>query len=116
MISELTIQIRVSDFEEGLHWYTTLLQRTPDFIPHNGFAEWQVLPSCWLQVAEGIPSEGSGPIRFGVTSIEEERSRLKSELHMDHFEIYAREEVPAKWATFADPWGNRLGFFENINE
>lgn len=116
MVSELTIQIRVADFEKGLHWYTKLLKRTPEFIPHNEFAEWEIIPGCWLQLAEGIPSEGSGPIRFGVTSIEEERSRLMSELYMDHFEICSREEVPAKWATFADPWGNRLGFFENNNE
>lgn len=62
LISELTLQIRVSDFEKGLH--------------------------C----------------------------RLMNELQIDHFEICSREEVPAKWATFADPWGNRLGFFENNNE
>ncbi|WP_425482033.1 hypothetical protein [Cytobacillus depressus] len=39
MVYEVTIQIRVSDFEKGQAWYETLLNRKPDFSPHQGFAE-----------------------------------------------------------------------------
>lgn len=116
MIYEMTIQLRVSEFEKGQHWYTTLLKRDPDFIPHEGFAEWELLPGCWLQVAEGVPSIGSGPLRLGVESIENERNRILTELGVPFFELHAREEVPVKWATFSDPWGNQIGFFEYINE
>jgi hypothetical protein len=116
LIFEMTYQVRVNDFEKGLHWYKTLLNKEPDFTPHDGFAEWEIIPGSWLQVAEGIPSEGSGPMRLGVRSIEAERSRLVSELDVDSFEIFEREEVPVKWATFSDPWGNRIGFFEYIKE
>lgn len=115
MIYEMTIQVRVSEFEEGQHWYTILLKREPDFIPHEGFAEWELLPGCWLQVAEGEPSKNSGPIRLGVVNIEEERIRIQEELGAENFELHSRDEVPVKWATFSDPWGNRLGFFEYIN-
>lgn len=116
MIFEMTYQVRVTDFEEGLHWYKTLLNKEPDFTPHSGFAEWELIPGAWLQVAEGKPAEGCGPLRLGVRSLEGERSRLVRELDVELFEIYEREEVPVKWATFSDPWGNQIGFFECIDE
>ncbi|KYD20672.1 hypothetical protein B4135_1792 [Caldibacillus debilis] len=53
MIFELTIQVRVKDINEGIRWYQTLLNKPPDFIPHAGIAEWEIIPGCWLQVAEG---------------------------------------------------------------
>jgi len=37
-------------------------------------------------------------------------------LHIENFKIYSREEVPVKWGTFADPWGNLLGFFEYLDK
>lgn len=113
-MNEITIQVRVSDYEKGLEWYQTLLQRKPDFTPHEGFAEWELIPGCWLQMAEGEPAEESGPIRIGVGDIEFERDRVMKELNVDYFEIYSRDEVPARWATFYDPWRNRIGFFENL--
>ncbi|WP_041808445.1 VOC family protein [Evansella cellulosilytica] len=116
MIIEMTNQIRVKEIEEGLKWYETLFNRKPDFIPHEGFAEWEIVPGCWLQVAEGLPSEVSGPLRFGITNIEAERDRLVQQLNIDKFEIFSRTEVPVKWGTFTDPWGNQLGFFEYINK
>ncbi|MFS0690700.1 VOC family protein [Sporosarcina sp. 179-K 8C2 HS] len=116
MIYEMTMQVRVSGFEKGQHWYTTLLKREPDFIPHEGFAEWELLPGCWLQVAEGSPSQNSGPIRLGVVDIEEERKRVKEELGVENIVLHSREEVPVNWGTFSDPWGNRLGFFEYKSE
>lgn len=73
----MTVQVRVTDIKEGQKWYQTLLNKKPDFIPHEGFAEWELISGCWLQVAEGVPTEGSGPIRLGVTDIEAERDRIK---------------------------------------
>jgi catechol 2,3-dioxygenase-like lactoylglutathione lyase family enzyme len=113
-ILEMTVQVRVREFEEGRRFYERLLRRPPDFVPHEGFAEWELLPKCWLQVAEGEPAEGSGPIRFGVSDIERERLRVISELGIEVGQIYSREGVPAKWCTFQDPWGNRLGFFQEL--
>ncbi|AST90967.1 ornithine monooxygenase [Sutcliffiella cohnii] len=113
---EMTTQIRVSNMKEGQKWYETLLNRKPDFIPHEGFAEWELLPGCWLQVAEGTPADGSGPLRFGVSNIEAERDRLVKMLKVPSFDIHSRPEVPVKWGTFTDPWGNQLGFFEYLNK
>ena len=116
MIFEMTIQFRVSNIKDGQIWYETLLNKKPDFIPHEGFAEWELIPGCWLQVAEGTPTDGNGPLRLGVTNIEAERERLVEELKIDRFEIHSRAEVPVKWATFTDPWGNQLGFFEYLDK
>ena len=113
MITEMTYQIRVDDFTLGKRWYEIFLNREPDFVPHEGFAEWELIPGSWLQVASGTPTQGSGPLRLGVVSIEQERQRMMKELAIDYFEIYSREEAPVRWATFTDPWGNQLGFFEN---
>lgn len=112
----MTTQVRVSNIEQGQKWYETLLNRKPDFIPHEGFAEWELIPGCWLQVAEGTPTEGNGPLRLGTTNIEVQRDILVKLLKIDDFEIYSRPEVPVKWGTFSDPWGNRLGFFEYLNK
>ncbi|MFZ3579479.1 VOC family protein [Virgibacillus sp. DJP39] len=116
MIIEMTTQVRVQDVKEGQRWYQILFNRKPDFIPHEGFAEWEIISGCWLQVAEGVASEASGPLRFGVTNIDSERERLIRELGIEKFEIFSREEVPVKWGTFSDPWGNRLGFFEYLDK
>ncbi len=116
MIFEVTNQVRVTDFNEGCKWYEMLLNRAPDFMPHGGFAEWEIIPGFWLQVAEGTPAEGSGPIRFGVTDIVAERERLKRQLCIEKFEIHGRDEVPVRWGTFSDPWGNKIGLFEYVNK
>lgn len=116
MIFEITNQIRVTNIQQGHKWYEILLNKKPDFIPHDGFVEWEIIPGCWLQVAEGTPSEGSGPLRFGVTNITAERDRLVKELGIEKFEIFSREEVPVKWGSFTDPWGNQLGFFEYFDK
>jgi hypothetical protein len=112
MIYEMTVQVRVPNMKEGQAWYGTLLNKQPDFLPHDGFAEWELLPGCWLQVAEGTPSMDSGPIRLGVADLQAEKERLIHLLGIEDFSIHSRKEVPVKWATFTDPWGNGIGLFQ----
>lgn len=116
MVIEVTVQVQVSDFEKGFDWYRTLLRREPEYAPHEGFAEWELIPGSWLQVAEGIPTKVSGPLRLGLTDLEAERNRVIDELGVEPFEVYSRKEANAKWATFSDPWGNRIGFFEYLDK
>jgi hypothetical protein len=116
MIYEMTVQVRVPNMTEGQKWYEILLSRRPDFVPHDGFAEWELLPGCWLQVAEGEPASESGPIRFGVPDIESEKARLINSLKVEDFSIHSRKEVPVKWATFQDPWGNGIGLFQYLDQ
>lgn len=115
MIYDITVQVCVANVGEGQVWYELLLERRPDYI-HEGFAEWELLPGCWLQVAEGTPVEGNGPVRLGVSDIDSERNRVIKELNVDAFDIEERDGVPVKWGTFSDPWGNRIGLYEHLDE
>lgn len=113
---EITIQVRVTDIVKGQEWYEKLLNKKPDYIPHEGFVEWELIPGSWLQVAEGVPGVGSGPLRLGVTNIEDERERMLKALNIESFAIHSGEGVPVRWGTFQDPWGNAIGFYEYIDK
>lgn len=111
---EMTIQICVTDMEKGQAWYQCLLKREPDFIPHEGFADWELFPGYWLQVAAGEPGNDCGPLRIGVENLDVGRERVMNELQVERFEIYQREEVPVKWATFGKIHGAIASAFLNI--
>ena len=78
------------------------------------FAEWQITNDAWLQVAKGEPAVGNGPLRLGVKDIKHERKRLMEELGVEIEEVHMREGVPAAWCTFEDPYGNRVGLFQEL--
>lgn len=110
----VTFQVRIDDYEQGIRWYEKLFNRKPDFIPHEDFAEWEIVKGAWLQVAKGIPTNGNGPIRLGVSDINTERKRLINELEMQIEEVNTLEGVPAAWCSFEDPVGNRIGLFQEL--
>ncbi|MGF2614663.1 VOC family protein [Rossellomorea vietnamensis] len=110
-----TFQIRVTGYEKGIQWYKALFNREPDFIPHEDFAEWEIVKGAWLQVAKGEPAIGSGPLRLGVRDIEAERTRLMDELNITIEEINTHEGVPAAWCSFEDQDGNKVGLFQELN-
>lgn len=114
MFREMTIQFRVSSFQEGLKWYEAVLGRPADFSPHEGFAEWELIPNSWLQIAEGESAYGSGPVRVDVGDVSKELTRLEAELGVKDVEVFSRVEVPVKWCTFSDPWGNQFGYFQYL--
>ncbi|WP_164669770.1 VOC family protein [Virgibacillus doumboii] len=110
----VTFQVRIADYEQGMGWYEKLFNRKPDFIPHEDFAEWEIVPDAWLQVAKGNPTEGNGPLRLGVEDIEKERERLMNELDIEIESVNTREGVPAAWCSFEDPYGNRIGLYQDL--
>lgn len=89
MVAEMTYQVRVADFEQGRRWYEVFLNKAPDFVPHADFAEWEIIPGGWLQVAKGTPAEGSGPLRLKVTSIDGHVFDVWSELNPGFKENYS---------------------------
>lgn len=112
-INAVTNQVKVLNFKVGREWYVKLLGREPDFMGSDNFHEWELIPGCWLQVAEGDPETGNGPIRFGVQNIVEERNRLIEQLKIEVSEIETIEGV-VSWINFYDPFGNKLGLFQDL--
>ena len=116
-LTGVTFQVRVSNYEKGLNWYKALFNRDPDFIPHDGFAEWELLKGTWLQVAKGEPTKENGPLRLGVEDVEDvyvERNRLINQLGIEIEEVNTRGGVPAAWCSFKDPDGNQIGLFQEL--
>lgn len=114
VLTGVTFQVRVSSYEKGIQWYETLFKRKPDFIPHEDFAEWEMVKGTWLQLAKGEPTEGNGPLRLGVENIHKERKRLINLLKVEIEEVNTRDGVPAAWCSFRDPYGNRIGLFQDL--
>jgi len=119
----VTFQVRVSDYSKGIEWYSMILGRPADFNPHeghddfSGFSEWEIIKksNCWLQVAEGDPTPGSGPIRLGVDDLEMEVGRVAPILDGYLPDIHTTPDGKVRFCTFEDPFGNRIGFFQEIS-
>jgi hypothetical protein len=95
-------------------WYEKLLRRGPDFSANPDFLEWEIFPDFWFQVVKKEGQKDSQRKRFGVSDIEQERRRIIEEMKMAVTEI---EELPkgvVKWCNFEDPWGNKLGLFQDL--
>jgi predicted enzyme related to lactoylglutathione lyase len=107
-----TIELRVPDFAAGVAYYSRLFGRGPDFQPHRDFAEWELVPELWFQLAEG-DARPAPAVRFRVADVEAERERVAVELEARCSPI---TRVPALIAffDFDDPWGNRLGLYQHL--
>lgn len=109
----ITMQVRADDLDAATRWYSALLGRPPDDEPGSDLAEWEVLPNCWLQLAKGTPAPGNGPLHLGVADIEAECERLRQALNVSISPI-ERVEGEVAWCSFDDPFGNRLGLFQDL--
>ncbi|MFW9928622.1 MAG: VOC family protein [Candidatus Thorarchaeota archaeon] len=109
-----TYQVRVTNFFESIKWYEKILGRPADFMGGEEFYEWELFPNMWLQVAKGNPGKNTGPLRFGVNNIHQERKRLIAILNTEISEI---EIGPvAAWCNFSDFDGNLFGLFQDLEK
>ncbi len=109
----LTIQLWVGDIDAATAWYERLLRRPPDFVPRPDFKEWELVPDTWLQISASKNPGQMSRLRLGVEDLKRERERLIDELGIDATEI-ERLEGAAAWCNFQDPWGNRIGLFQDL--
>ncbi len=117
-IKELTIAMRVSDMNASIKWYTEvlgfeLLYKLDDM----GWAELKSsVPgvNVGLSQVEDVKLGGPTPT-FGVSDIASARSTLESQGVKFDGETM---EIPnmVKLATFFDPDGNSLMFFESLSD
>jgi catechol 2,3-dioxygenase-like lactoylglutathione lyase family enzyme len=112
----LTIQLWVENGRAGRVWYERLLGRPPDFTPFgdDSFCEWIFEPGRWeIHVVEtDQPTSREAPVRFGTEDIKAARDQVIS------LGIAAEpvEDLPGvvRWCNFSDPWGNRLGLYQDL--
>jgi catechol 2,3-dioxygenase-like lactoylglutathione lyase family enzyme len=111
----IEIEVTVGDMAAALAWYEALLGRPPDADTPDGGARWEVVPYCWLHVAEGEPAGGQGPVRLGSADLPRDRDRVRDALGVAVSEIRRIEGMLA-YCDFVDPWGNRLGLFQDLSD
>ncbi len=109
----LTVQLWVGDIETATDWYERLLGRPPDFVPRPDLKEWELVPDTWLQISTSKNPGQMSRLRLGVEDLEGERGRLIHDLGIDATEI-ERIGGAAAWCNFQDPWGNRIGLFQDL--
>ena len=110
------MQVYVDDMKRARPWYAKLLGRKPDFTAGPEFLEWEVVPDFWFQVVKKDGQKDSQRKRFGVSDIHLARRRIIEEMIIEVTQI---EELPkgvVKWCNFQDPWGNKLGLFQDLEK
>jgi catechol 2,3-dioxygenase-like lactoylglutathione lyase family enzyme len=112
-LTGFTIQLRVPDIERGKAFYASLIGREPDFSPHLDFHECQLRSEAWLQLGEGTPL-AAYPLRLGVSDIEQRRSEIERDLSVSCSPVAFIPGLVA-YCSFLDPFGNKLGFYEDLS-
>ena len=109
----LTIQLWIGNIEAATKWYERLLGRPPDLVPSPDFKEWEIVPDTWLQISSSRNPGQMSRLRLGVQDLEEARRRSINELGVKATQI-ERIEGSVAWCNFEDPWGNRIGLFQDL--
>jgi len=117
-IEELTIAIRVSDMAASIKWYTEVLGFELLYqLDDMGWAEMKSsVPGVNVGVSQVEDVKLGGPTpTFGVSDINAARATLEAQSVRFDGETMT---IPGmvKLATFFDPDGNSLMFFESLSE
>jgi predicted enzyme related to lactoylglutathione lyase len=111
----MTLQVQVDDLEAARRFFGLVLGGAPEFEPHDDFLEWRVgTGETWVQVV-GVPAPVRpllNRVRFGVADLAAARAAVEAA----GTSVSAVTTLPGvvRWVDFADPWGNQLGFYEDL--
>jgi len=108
----VTLVVGVSAMADALGFYGRLLGRGPDFVLADDFQEYELVPGMWYQLTTRVPPGRGRRVRFGVADIAAERRALLDD-GIEVTEIAGEPGVVA-WCEFKDPFGNPLGFFQDL--
>src|SRR5215211_4500860 len=113
--SGMTLQIQVDNLDRARRFYGMLFGAVPEFEPHDDFLEWRIgAGETWVQVV-GV----SGParpllnrVRFRVDDLAAAGAAVES----SGTPVSPVTTLPrvVRWVDFTDPWGNHLGFYEDL--
>ena len=110
-----TIEFRVEDCAKSKVWYSTLLEREPDFVFSDTYFEWEVAPNTWLKIIEKAPFGGCGPIRFMVSNIDTKIQQLRNKVcEIDIVDDQKQMNSTLRTVTILDPGGNYIGFLQSL--
>jgi catechol 2,3-dioxygenase-like lactoylglutathione lyase family enzyme len=112
----MTVQLPVGDVDRARHFYGDLFGGPPQFEAHEDFLEWRVgsRGETWVQVV-GVP----GPVRPLLTRMRfrvEDLAAARAAVLVAGIEASPITALPGvvRWLDFADPWGNQLGYYEDL--
>lgn len=111
--NSVTVGLPVKSLSEAKAWYTAFLGETKTLQPVPHIYEFEVIEGLWLQLVEDPSLKiGDSSVRFGVSDIKAERSRLLS-IGIEAGEI---KEIPGVvfLLRLADPFGNKLSLYQEI--
>lgn len=107
-IEHVLAVIPVRDLPSAVLWYEQLFGRPADNRPMDTLAEWQVIPSGWVQVTADPGRAGTALLNFAVDDISAHRQVLTDrELTVGPVEQVSNG---VQLAAVLDPDGNRLTF------
>ncbi|QQB13233.1 VOC family protein [Brevibacterium casei] len=115
--SGFTLQVYVpaDQVASARPFYARLFGRDPDFEPHDDFLEWAPIAGqeCFFQVAGRSPASALGNrVRFRVRDLAA-AVVLLDECGIAH-SVPSRLPDVVAFLNFADPWGNQLGYYEDL--
>ena len=107
--------IPVANFKAASLWYEHLLGRSPDMIPHDSEAVWQISESGWLYVVQDLERAAGNAL---LTLIVEDLDAQIAELLQRDIIISEFDERPGTYrkAIVKDPEGNTVEFAEILGE
>ncbi|MGC3993382.1 MAG: VOC family protein [Propionicimonas sp.] len=113
-IQSVTVGLPCTDLTRSVEWYRCAFELdTPDLEPSDGVVEFKLGP-VWVQLAEssdGAPS-ALATLRIEVPDVASERSRLVA-LGVTVGPLAQVDNV-GEYVDFADPDGNRLALFTEV--
>ena len=108
--------MQVGDVQRARSFYVSLFGGPPQFEPHEDFLEWRVglQGETWFQVVAvtGAVRPLLNRLRFRVEHLAAVRGAVLAS-GTDASPITTLPGV-VRWFDFADPWGNQLGYFEDL--
>lgn len=111
--NSITVGLPVKNLSEAQAWYSTFLGGKKTIQPVSNVFEFEVIQGCWLQLIEDPALKvGDSSVRFGVSDITAERSRLQSA----GIQVGEIQEIPGVifLLRLNDPFGNRLSLYQEI--
>jgi predicted enzyme related to lactoylglutathione lyase len=99
--------IVVSDYESAVAWYEQLFGRTPDLIPNDREAAWQLVDSGWIYLLADPARAGGGVVTVLLDDLDEMLGELR-----DRDIAYGAIETlggGARKTVVTDPDGNEIG-------